>query len=152
MGEIGYFHRVKTGKNPVADMPRVMLAIRGLRRAKVPARRKLPISVEDLRDPKRMLDLDQIDEQILWAATPIGWFFMLRMSGFPDAENPITPEGRHRILISDIDPLRGGKLTHWGSHVDEIMVHISGSKTDWPNQGCVRSHTSVANGDPNADI
>ena len=32
------------------------------------------------------------------------------------------------------------------------MLHISGSKTDWLNQGCVRSHTTVSFGAANADI
>ena len=39
LGEIGYFHRVKTGTDPVAAIPRVILTIRGLGREKGPARR-----------------------------------------------------------------------------------------------------------------
>ena len=45
-----------------------------------------------------------------------------------------------------------GVITHWGPHVDEVMVYISGSKTDWLNQGCVRSHSRVDINSPNSDI
>ena len=127
LGAIGYCHRVKTGIDPVAAIPRVMLMIRGLGRAQIPARRKLPISVEDMGTPKDMPGLMRIDRQILWATVLLGWFFMLRQSGLLDSENPLTPDGRLPILVSDIDPMCGGKLTRWGDHVGEIMVHISGS-------------------------
>ena len=133
-------------------MPSAMLMVRGLRRAKVPTHRKLPISVEYLRTLKGMLDLHQIDQQILRATMIIGMFFMLRASEFLDAKNPLTPAGRRPILVPDIDLLRGGKLAHRGPRVGEVTLRISGSKTDWPNQGCVMSHTKVSLGAPNADI
>ena len=72
MGAIGYFHRVKTGINPVVAIPRVMLTIQGLGRAKGTDRRKLPISVEDIGTPNDMPDLMRIDHQILWATLLLG--------------------------------------------------------------------------------
>ena len=114
LGAIGYFHRVKTGISPVAAMPRVMLMIRGLGRAKSPARRKLPISVEDMGAPKDMPELMRIDRQILCKTVLLGWFFTLRLIELLDSKNPLTPDGRRLILVSDIDPMCGGKLTHWG--------------------------------------
>ena len=75
---IGFPHRVRTGKNPVNDIPRALLMVRGLRRARVPTKRKLPISVEDLMPLKEMIRLNQIGRQILRAAALIGWFFTLR--------------------------------------------------------------------------
>ena len=36
--------------------------------------------------------------------------------------------------------------------MDEVSIHIAGSKTDWVNQGCVRSHTQAKQGAPNDDI
>ena len=74
LGEIGYFHRVKTGIDPVAAIPRVMLMIRGLGRGKGPARRKLPISVEDMGAPKGIPELMRIDRQILLTTVLRGWF------------------------------------------------------------------------------
>ena len=43
LNSISYFHRVRTGVNPISLMPRVSLMIRGLRRAKGPTQRKLSV-------------------------------------------------------------------------------------------------------------
>lgn len=51
-----------------------MLIIRGLRREKGPAQRKLPITVEDLNDLRGMLVPIQIDHAILRASVLIGRF------------------------------------------------------------------------------
>ena len=152
LNAIGYYHRVKIGYNPVLAMPRVSLMVRGLRRAKGPTQRKLPISLEDLREVKNMMDLAQIDQYILWETTLAGRFFMLRMSEFLGSKNPNLPTDRHPLRMSDIDPLCGGKLAHWGNHVGEATIHISGSKNDWLNRGCARSHTRVSDNSPNHDI
>ena len=114
LGAIGYSHRVKAGINPVAAMPRVMLMIRGLGRAKGLARRKLLMSAEDTVALKGMLELMRIDRKILWATVLIGWFFMVRLIGPPDSKNPLTPDGRRSVLVSDIYPMCGGKLAHCG--------------------------------------
>ena len=54
--------------------------------------------------------------------------------------------------MDDIHPMRKGAPTQRGEHVGEICVRISGSKTEWPNPGCVRSHTLVGPNSPNSDI
>ena len=133
-------------------MPRVSLMIRGMRRAKGPTQRKLPISIEDRTTLHGMMDHIDIDQQILWSTVLLSWFFMLRMGEMFDNNDKTRPEGRHPLLMSDIDPLCKGNLTHWGDHVGEITIHISGSKTDWLNQGCVRSHTRVNSESPNRNI
>ena len=93
MGEIGYFHRVKTGIDPVAAVPRVMLTIRGLGREKGPGRRKLSISVEDMGAPNGIPELMRIGQQILLKTVLRGWFSTLRLGGLLDAKNPLTPDG-----------------------------------------------------------
>ena len=93
LGEIGYFHRVKTGIDPVAAIPRVMLMIRGLGRPKGPARRKLPISVEDTGTPNGMPELMRIDQQILATTVLRGWFYTLRLGGLLDSTNPLASDG-----------------------------------------------------------
>ena len=152
LNAVGYSHRVRVGENPILEMPMVMLMVRGLRRAKCHTRRKRPITLEDLKVLKGMLDLKNSDQLTIWAAALLGWFFMLRMSEFTDNRGPLPPEGRHPILISDIDPLCKGELAKWGDRVDEITIHISGSKNDWLNQGCVRSHAKVSGDSPNSEI
>ena len=152
LSAIGFFHRIKFGVNPLAKMARVQLMLKGLKRAGGPVNRKLPITVEDLRSLKGLLNLREADQLCLWVSILTGWFFMLRMSEFLVTNSKHTPPGRHPIYMEDVQPLCNGSPTHWGNHVDEISIHISGSKTDWLNQGCVRSHTRVSSDSPNADI
>ena len=152
LSAIGFFHRIKIGVNPLSGMARVQLMLKGLKRASGPTNRKLPFSVEDLRALKGLLNLKEADQLCLWVTILTGWFFMLRMSEFLVTNSSRTPEGRHPIFMEDAQPLHLGSPTHWGNHVGEISVHISGSKTDWLNQGCVRSHTRVKHDSPNADI
>ena len=49
LSAIGYLHRARRGINPLTQMSRVQLMLKGLKRAKGPANRKLPASLEDLR-------------------------------------------------------------------------------------------------------
>ena len=152
LSAVGYFRRIKTGRNPLKDMTRVQLMLKGLRRTAGPAKRKLPCSLEDLRALKGLLNLKDPDQIILWDSILLGWFFMLRMSEFLVNDDKNKPAGRHPLHVEDIEPLCQGTSTTWGDHVDEISIRISGSKTDWLNQGCVRSHTQVKRGAPNDDI
>ena len=115
LNAISYFHRVRTGQNPALLMRRVSLMIRGLRRAKGPTQRKLPISIEDLKTLSGMTDHTKIDQQILWITVLLGWFFMLRMGELFDNNDQNRPAGRHPILMSDIDPLYQGNLAHTGA-------------------------------------
>ena len=87
-----------------------------------------------------------------WATILLGRFFMRRMGGFLGANSKSNPPDRRPIHMDDVDPMYQGNPTHWGEHVGEMCVHISGSKSDWLNQGCVRSHTKVCGNSPNADI
>ena len=152
LSAIGFFHRIKYGPNPLNRMSRVQLMLKGLKREKGPTNRKLPITVEDLRALKGLLNLKDSDQLCLRAVILTGWFFMLRMSEFLATKSKHAPEGRHPLYMEDIHPLCDGKPTQWGAHVGEISIHISGSKTDWVNQGCVRSHTKVDPESPNADV
>ena len=152
LSAIGFFHRVKIGFNPLSKMSMVQLMLKCLKRASGPTNRKLPFTIEDIRSLKGMLNLRDADQACLWACVLTGWFFMLRMSEFLVTNSKHTPPGRHPILMEDVQPLCQGSPTVWGDHVDEISVHISGSKTDWTNQGCVRSHTMVSQESPNSDI
>ena len=88
--------------------------------------------------PKGIPELMRIDRQILLTTVQRGWFSTLRLGGLLDAENPLTPDGRRPILVSDIDPMCGGQLPRLGARVEEITVRISGPKTDRLNHRCVR--------------
>ena len=74
-------------------MPRVALMIKGLRMAKGPTTRKLPVSLEDLRPLSGAANRSQIDRQIVRGAILMGWFFMLRMGGVSRGERPKPATG-----------------------------------------------------------
>ena len=50
---------------------------------------------------------------------------------------------RHPLHMADIEPLEDGIRCEWGIEVTGASILISGSKTDWPNQGSARSHSKV---------
>ena len=104
----GYFHRVKTGHNPLKEMPRVQLMMKGLRRPSGPENRKLPFSLEDIRSLKGLLNLKDVAQITLWASILVGWFFMLRMSEFLATDSQRNPVERHPIHMGDIEPLCKG--------------------------------------------
>ena len=56
------------------------------------------------------------------------------------------------LLTRDIELMGNGRMAVWGNHVDEIIVHIDGSTTDWMNQGCSRSHAITPIGSNNSDL
>ena len=114
LNALSYFRRVKSGFNPISHMPRVSLMIRGLRRAKGPTQRKLPITIEDLTTLHDMIDHTDINQQTLWGTVLLGWFFMLRRGLLVDNNNKTRPAERHPLWLSDIDPLCQGNLANWG--------------------------------------
>ena len=149
---IGHLRKLRLGANPIGEMPRAQLMVRGMRRDKGPTARKLLFFVYDLKTLKNLLDLDNADRQFVWCAVLLGWFFMLRMGEILVTPNPNMGEERHPLLMRDIEPLSTGARTRWGDHVDEVSIRIAGSKTDRPNQGCVRSHTQIPRGSPNSEL
>ena len=105
-----------------------------------------------MRPLKALLNLKEVDQLILWKSVPIGRFFVLRMSEFLITDQTHDAAGRHPIPMDATEPICKGSPTNWGDRADEVRAYISEPKTDWPNQGCVRSHTRVRSDSPNADI
>ena len=126
---IGYFHKLKMGINPVGKMPMVQLMMKGMRSEKGSTARKLPFMVDDIRSLNDLLNLATIDRKILWRSALLGWFFILRMSGFLKTHKNFS-EDRRPVLMRDIEPLAKAIRPRWGTHVDEISVHIAVPKTD----------------------
>ena len=92
-------------------MPRVVLKVRWLRRHKGPTQRKLPISLGDLRTLKGMIDMNQIDQSILWETVLLGWFFMLRMSELVGNKKPaVTRRAAPNPDVGHRSPVR------WKTH------------------------------------
>ena len=151
---IGYAHRLHKGHNPLEHMQRVKLLMQGARRRNGPPIRKLPISCEDLKFIRRALDQEDIDSNILFCTIALGWFFMLRRSEYlgPGLAGHVKGTFRHSVRGVDIEPKFQGKRTDWDAEVDSATLHLEGSKTDWLNQGTVRTHGRLETNRPNAQI
>ena len=101
----------------------------------------------------KKIDWDCADSVTMWCAISIAWFFMLRMGEYlektPSESKRRDYPQRHPLQMNEIEPLCQGKKVDWSLDVDEIAIYISGSKTDWLNQGMVRSHNSIPPGATN---
>ena len=75
---------------------------------------------------------------------------MLRMGGYLETTTQKGPQGgkasRRPLQTEEIEPLKDGKCTEWHEDVNGIFIYISGSKTDWLNQGMARSHNLIPEG------
>ena len=151
---IGYAHRLHLGYNPLENMQRVKLLTQGARRRSGPPIRKLPISCEDLKLIRKALQPDDIDSNILFCTIALGRFFMLRRSEYlgPGLAGQRVHNFRNSIRGLDIEPKAKGKRTEWHEEVDSISLHLAGSKTDWLNQGTVRTHGKLDEDHPNVQI
>ena len=151
---IGYHHKMQYGENPLKTMTRLQYLMKGARREKGPAKRKLPVTTEDLNQVYMSTNWSNPDSVTLWCTISIAWFFMLRMSEYVDKgpADRYGKYGRHPLRMGEIEPLVKGKRTAWSGEVDEISIYISGSKTDWLNQGMVRSHNQIPLTEPNSHL
>ena len=150
---IGYFRKAKFGATPLREMFRLQNVIKGARREKGPAERKLPVTTEDLNHIYDVIDWPNPDSVTLWCTISIAWFFMLRMSEYLDRGAKTAGDNTRRPLTTDeIEPLRDGRRAVWSAGVNEISIYISGSKTDWLNQGMVRSHNLIPSSEPNSHL
>ena len=74
---VGPLRKLKLVANPIGDMPRVQLAISGMRREKGAAASKLPFPTGDSKPLKTMLGLNNADRQIARRVVLSGRFFSM---------------------------------------------------------------------------
>ena len=70
-------------------------------------------------------------------------FDMISMNEILTTTNKNMSEERHPLHMRDIDPPSHGARAHLGNHVGEVSIRISGSKTAWANQGCIRPRAAI---------
>ena len=122
---IGYFHKMQFGLNPLRYMRRLQNLMKGARRAKGPAKRKLPVTTEDLNHIYNMADWANPDSVTVRCAIAIAWFFMLGMSEYIDGGGRASGDKtRHPLTTDEIEPLRGGLRAEWSEGVNEISIYI----------------------------
>ena len=117
--------------DPLAHMPRVPLALAGLRRRFGTKERRMPVTPEMLKWLGDHLQLGKSEEaSLLWGALTLGFFFLLRASEYLD--------------VGYQDPKRGFNGKSLGldkiTQADEVTLLVRGSKTDIYNRGQMRNH------------
>ena len=151
---IGHAHKLHLGSNPIQQMPRVKLLLAGAQRIDGPPVRKLPISAQDLVVIRSHLSSEDINTNIMFCTIALGWFFMIRRSEYLGIglEGRSSKTFRHTVRCMDLEPMFQGQRSTWDGQVDSVSLHLEGSKTDWLNQGTVRTHGRLDEGGPNEHI
>ena len=105
---IGYFHKIRSGINPLTTMYRVQNIMKGARREKGPTERKLPVTAEDLNRIYNKVEWGNPDSVTLWCSLSLAWFFMLRMGEYlekrPTEELNEDIDTRHPLQMDEIEP------------------------------------------------
>lgn len=133
-------HRTLGLPDPLACMPRVPLAVAGVKRRYGTKERRRPVTPAMLQWLRERLQYGRTSEgSLLWAALCIGFFFLLRASEYLDTGYVDANKG---LRGGDVKLQEGGCPCplHRISHADEVVVTIRGSKTDIYNKGESRNH------------
>ena len=143
---IRYGHLVSGREDPTANRQRLWAALGGFARWAVRVRRKFPVTPEQLNWIHARLQtsssLSRGDVAALWGALNTAFFFMLRASEY--LIQPGKGWGQGRALQGRNVQLKckGEVCTNYADaqHADEILLEITGSKTDQYNFGTLRNH------------
>ena len=121
-------------------MPRVAMALAGLKRRYGHVERRHPVTTRMLAWLKTSIKPDQShDGALLWAGLCLGFFFLLRASEYlkphlQDKRKGLS--GHHIALCCEGVPVTLENFRN----ADEVRITIQGSKTDIYNRGEHRNH------------
>ena len=123
-----------------STMPLLALIVKGLKRVQGGCKRKHAVTIDILREIRRMLDLNNYDDAVTWAATLTAFFNLLRSVEYSDTgagpDTKMCLRNAHFSLRVDgkaIDLTKG--WTAKTAIPDEMLIHIPYSKTDALGQG-----------------
>jgi hypothetical protein len=129
--------------DPMAFMPRVPLAMAGLKRRYGTKERRHPVTPEMLRWLRANLRPRELaNDAVIWAAVALGFFFLLRASEYLDVGYRAPNRG---LLGRNVELRLRGQVKELKdlTHADEVVLKIRGSKTDTYNRGETRNHFQV---------
>ena len=133
-------HRTLGLPDPLANMPRVPLAVAGVKRRYGTKERRRPVTPSMLLWLGEHLKYGKTAEScLLWAALCLGFFFLLRASEYLDTGYVDIDRGLRGCdvrLQEKGEPCPLGRIGFAG----EVVVTIRGSKTDVYNRGESRNH------------
>lgn len=141
-------HVVAGYEDPTLHRTRLWAALAGYKRWQPDTKRKYPVLPSMLRWIHRHLregELDPKDACVVWAAIMVAFFYLLRASEYLVQQNRSWSEKRV-LKGKDVEGRRDNKACANMSEAEELVIYLTGSKTDQYNQGTVRNHFRT--GDP----
>ena len=141
-------HVVAGYEDPTLHRTRLWAALTGFKRWQPDTKRKYPVLPCMLRWMKQHLDesrsFSKGDQVALWAALTTAFFFLLRASEYLVQANRTW--STRRVLKGCEVEGRVDNQTCRIQNAQEVVIYLSGSKTDQYNQGTIRNH--YRSGDP----
>ncbi|EGZ19600.1 hypothetical protein PHYSODRAFT_421713, partial [Phytophthora sojae] len=132
---ISWYHNRFVGYK-VGLSPGHQLAVVGMRREDPPTNPKAPVTMHLLGKLHSSLDFSWAQHRVIWGASVLGFFFLLRRSEYL-ADGTRVKE--YAIQRSDVrfldDQGRDQKLI---DRVKKVQIRFRGSKTDQFGDGCTR--------------
>ena len=135
LGAIRSVHLQLGFPDPLKPLPRLLLALEGIRRRRGPVTKRRPVTPCMLARANSALPLD------LWGrglscALQLGFFFLLRVSEIVGGSNP-----RLGLRVKDVALFCGGKqLRHpFFEQADEVQIVVRASKTDPEGETATRN-------------
>ena len=134
------FHLTMGLPDPTMNMPRIPLALAGVKRRYGTKERRKPVTPTMLTWLGQHLQFGKSAEgSLLWGAICFGYFFLLRASeylgvGYTDPNRGLR--GCDVVLKENGVPVGLDRI----GYSDEVVLTIRGSKTDIYNRGEVRNH------------
>ena len=141
-------HVVAGYEDPTLHRTRLWAALAGYKRWQPDTKRKYPVLPSMLRWIYRHLYEGEIDKQdacVVWAAVMVAFFYLLRASEYLVQQNRSWSEKRV-LKGKDVEGRKDNKACANLSEAEELVIYLTGSKTDQYNQGTVRNH--FRSGDP----
>ena len=141
-------HVVAGYEDPTLHRTRLWAALAGYKRWQPDTKRKYPVLPSMLRWIHQHLHggaVEAKDACVVWAALMVAFFYLLRASEYLVQQNRSWSQ-RRVLKGKDVEGRKDNKACNNMSEAEELVIYLTGSKTDQYNQGTVRNH--FKSGDP----
>ncbi|OWZ03125.1 LOW QUALITY PROTEIN: hypothetical protein PHMEG_00025200 [Phytophthora megakarya] len=135
ISHIAWHHRRLFGYS-VGLMPGHQLVITGMRRSDPPSNPKAPITIEILRCLHRSLNFQDAQHRVIWGASVLGFFFLLRRSEYLAHGSKILPYAIQRSDLKFAD--KNGGDPDYLHNAESVIIQFRGSKSDQFGKGTSR--------------
>ncbi|POM77047.1 Hypothetical protein PHPALM_5631 [Phytophthora palmivora] len=136
VSHVAWHHRRMFGYT-VKLLPGHQLAITGMRRVEPPRKPKSPVTTDILRQLHQQLDFSDAQHRVLWGASVLGFFFLLRRSEYLAKGLKIQSHALQRADVKFVD--KTGSDTQDLDRVGTVVLHFRGSKADQFGVGATRA-------------